>query len=101
MTPNYLEMFPVQGRVFAVSTGKWRAHVTTDPQPFQGNDRLLFDIDLNPIERDTVTRHLRLWVSKAGLHTQAAAYVSRLFGCVETCLARSNEISAEFECFGN
>ena len=100
MSASYLELFPVHGRVFEERTGKWRASVVNSPQPSQGSDRLLFQIDLNPVESPAPKRHLRLWVSMTGLHTEAATYIPRLYTCIETWLGTSDEIVGDVKCFG-
>ncbi len=65
---DFSKLFPVEGRIFKPDNQDWCAHVDQLPVIDNTTDRVCFGLRfVNDTGRE---RLLRLWASRAGLHTE-------------------------------
>jgi hypothetical protein len=64
---TYLQLLPINGQLFNSSAGGWTCEITGTPSPV-ATDRACYQLRFEPTDRIRTPKHLKLWVSVAGLH---------------------------------
>ncbi len=77
-------LFPIEGRTFNPGSESWRAHIDQLPIIDNTTDRACFGLRF--VSQDGRERSLRLWASRAGLHTDPR-YREKLWRTLEQWLS--------------